>query len=125
MSRSKNFFSAILLSMLVGPGAAMAAETLGGPGTEAQAGEETPTCQDKIGIKGRPHKISTVARLAAVSAWTEMAKKHGADYAMWHNAKSSNIKCKKLPRSEFILCFATGKPCHASSNGKTASNKTN
>lgn len=60
-----------------------------------------------------------------MSAWTEMATKYGEEYTMWHNAKSKSINCKKLPRSEFLLCFAKGRPCRAIITGKTAENKKN
>lgn len=104
----------------------MAAETQDVmPGAAAQAGEEAPACQKKVSTKGRPHKINKLARLAAMRAWTEMAIKYGEEYTMWHNAKNPNIKCKKLPRSEFIECFAKGKPCRATHSGKAASSKTN
>ena len=126
MSRSKIFFSAILLVMLVGPRTAMAAETQGGkPGAATPADEAVPECQKKVGVKGRPHKLNTVASLGAVRAWTQKAMKYGEQYSMWHNAKSQGIKCKKLPRSDYFVCFATGKPCRAANDGKTASNKTN
>jgi len=70
-------------------------------------------CYKKIGIKGRPHKLNTVASLSAVRLWSEAANKHGPKYAMWHNAANSSIKCQKLPRSEYFSCFASGKPCPA------------
>ena len=48
-----------------------------------------------------------------VHAWAEQAKKYGASYAMWHNARGANIKCEKFPRSDYYMCFAGGKPCRA------------
>ncbi len=54
-----------------------------------------------------------------------MAMKYGEEYTMWHNAESQRIKCNKLARSEFFVCFASGKPCRAANDGKTASSKTN
>ena len=125
MLRSNIIFSGLLLVMLVGPRAAMAAETQDGKPGAAVAGEEAPACQKKIGNKGRPHKLNMVASLGAVRAWTEMAMKYGEEYTMWHNAKNKSIKCKKMPRSDFFVCFATGKPCRAATTGKTAENKTN
>lgn len=68
-------------------------------------------CFKKVGGKGRPHKLSSVANLSAVRAWVQMALKYGDDYAMWHNAGGSSVKCKKLPRSDYYSCFASGKPC--------------
>lgn len=126
MSRCKIFFSAILLVMLVGPTAAMAAEPQDGkPGAAAPAGEETPMCLEKVSTKGRPHKLNVVASLGTVRAWTQKAMKYGEEYTMWHNAENQIVKCDKLPRSDFFVCFASGKPCRAVNDGKTALNKTN
>jgi hypothetical protein len=126
MLHSKFFFSAILLVMFVGPPTAIAAETQAGkPEAEAQAGEESPECQDKVGDMGHPHKIDAIARLAAVRAWSLEAKKYGEEYTMWHNAKSQSIRCDKLARSDYIMCFASGKPCRAAHTSKTASHQTN
>ena len=63
----------------------------------------------------------TVAALAAVSAWAELANKYGAGYAMWHNASGAKIKCEKFPRSDYYMCFAGGKPCRALYAGVTGS----
>lgn len=103
----------LALGTLSGPLAdtAMAAAT-------AKAANAVPGkdgCYKKIGVKGRPHKLNTVASLSAVRQWSEAAKKHGDKYAMWHNASGSNVKCEKLPRSDYYSCFAAGKPCPASS----------
>ena len=123
MLRSNIILSGLFLVMLAGPRAAMAAEIQGDKPNSAEAGEEVLACMDKIGIKGHPHKLDTITRLSAVSAWTQMAIKYGEEYTMWHNAKGKSIKCKKLPRSEFLLCFAKGRPCRAIITGKTAENK--
>lgn len=80
-------------------------------------------CYKKVGVKGRPHKLNTVASLSAVRQWSESAKKHGENYAMWHNASGSSIKCEKLPRSDYYSCFASGKPCPA--REMTGAKKTN
>jgi hypothetical protein len=125
MLRSNIILSGLFLVMLAGPRAAMAAEIQNIKPNSAVAGEDAPVCHNKFGIKGHPHKLDTIARLSAVSAWTEMAIKYGEEYTMWHNAKGKSIKCKKLPRSEFLLCFAKGRPCRAIITGKTAENKTN
>ena len=92
---------------------------------ETPAGEDVPMCQKKVGVSGRPHKLNTVASLGAVRAWTQQAMKYGEEFSMWHNAKSSSVKCKKLDRSDYYVCFATGKPCRAANDGKTALNKIN
>ena len=126
MSRSKIFLSAIFLVMLVGPRTAMTAETLDSkPEASAPAGEENPECQKKVSNKGRPHKLTTVASLAAVSAWSQRAKKYGEEYTMWHNAKNQSLKCEKQPRSDYYVCFASGKPCRATNHEKTASSRSN
>ena len=125
MLRSNIIFPLLLLVMLVGSSAVMAAEPQDAKPVAAEAGEETPLCQKKVGIKGRPHKLNMVASLGAVRAWTEMAMKYGEEYTMWHNAENQIIKCDKLPRSDFFVCFASGKPCRAVNDGKTALNKTN
>lgn len=78
--------------------------------TEAQKPDEKG-CYKNLGMQGRPHRISTIASLSAVRLWSEAAKKYGEDYAMWHNAAGSGVKCKKLPRSDYYSCFASGKPC--------------
>ncbi len=125
MPRTKILYSAILLVMLVGPRTAMAVETKGAkPAEAAPAGEAVAECQKKVSNKGRPHRISSVANLEAIRAWSQKAMKYGEQYSMWHNAKSATIKCEKLPRSDYFVCFASGKPCPASKSGKTASNKT-
>ena len=123
--RSNIIFSGLLLVMLVGPRAVMAANPQDAKPVAAEAGEETPPCQKKVSIKGRPHKLNTVASIGAMRAWTQVAKKYGEEYTMWHNAKNPSIKCEKLPRSDFFVCFATGKPCRAATTSKKAGNKTN
>lgn len=102
----------ILPGQLAGPlsNAAHAA----GSAKAAKAVPGKDGCYKKIGVKGRPHKLNTVASLSAVRLWSEKAKKHGEKYAMWHNALGSNIKCEKLPRSDYYSCFAAGKPCPSS-----------
>ncbi len=123
MSSTKILYSAILLVMLVGPRIATAAETVSAkPGEAAPVGEAAPECQKKVGVSGRPHRLNTVASLGAVRAWTQMAMKYGEQYSMWHNAQSPGIKCKKLPRSDYYVCHATGKPCRGAEDGKTAAN---
>jgi hypothetical protein len=106
--------------MLVGPRAAMTAET------EATKVEEgAPACQKKVSNTGRLHRMNTVATLSGIRAWSQRAMKYGEEYTMWHNAKSQTIKCDKLARSDYFVCFVSGKPCRTSNDGKTASNKTN
>ncbi len=68
MLRSNIIFSGLLLVMLVGPRAAMAAEPQDAKPVAAEVGEETPPCQKKISIKGRPHKLNTVASIGAMRA---------------------------------------------------------
>jgi len=83
---------------------------------KAKAAQSTPGedgCYKKIGIKGRPHKLNTIASLSAVRQWSQAATKHGETFAMWHNASNGTIKCEKLPRSDYYSCFASGKPCPA------------
>lgn len=89
-------------------------------GAVGDAGQN-PACYKKINVKGRPHRISTVASLSAVRMWSQLAMKHGDSYSMWHNAKGTSVKCEKLPRSDYYACFAAGKPCRATSNHADAS----
>jgi len=118
-SRSIIFSAAILLALFVGPRAGKSAET---HGAKPKA-ENTVECQKKLTINGLPYKVSTVASLSALRAWAERAKKYGEEYAMWHNAKSSKIKCKKFPRSDYYMCFASGKPCRTTDYGPAGSKK--
>ena len=100
-----------VLALLAGAGASQGGENRDGkPGVKPNKNDR---CRKSITIPGRPHKLSTVAALAAVHAWAEQAKKYGAGYAMWHNARGANIKCEKFPRSDYYMCFAGGKPCRA------------
>ena len=111
------FVALALLALLAGAGASQAAENQDGkPDVKPKKNDG---CQKSLTITGRPHKLSTVAALAAVRAWAEQAKKYGADYAMWHNARGAKIKCEKFPRSDYYMCFASGKPCRALYAGVT------
>jgi hypothetical protein len=101
---------------------AMAVATGLGP---AQAGSGERSCGRRVVAKGFPNKIKTVANLSALRIWSETVKdKHGADYAMWHNAKGSSIKCSPVQKSDYFMCIAMGRPCkmHAADAGteKTA-----
>lgn len=89
--------------------------------TQATPGEDG--CYKNIDIKGHPHKLSAVASLSAIRQWSQAATKHGENYAMWHNASGSRLKCEKLPRSDYYSCFASAKPCPADIS--TAAGKTN
>lgn len=110
MAHSQGLFAALgLIAILLATGASRAAENLA---SEANPkAENTVTCHKTLTVNGLPHKLNVVASLGAVRAWSERAKKYGEEYAMWHNAKGANIKCKKFPRSEYHMCFAAGKPC--------------
>lgn len=113
MAKSHTIFysAAILLAVFAGPRAGNAAEA-----QDAKSDAEAPVqCYKKFGVKGRPHRISSVATLTAVRAWSEQAKKHGKEYAMWNEAENGTIKCEKLKRSDYYVCFASGKPCRAKS----------
>lgn len=77
-----------------------------------EAKEEASSCLKKLSIMGFPHRLKTVAQLNAVRAWTiQSEKKKGADYALWHNARNSQLSCDKLERSSFYRCTASAKPC--------------
>ena len=83
---------------------------------DARASEkkpDEPVCFKNAEAAGRPHRIESIAQISAVQAWIEQIKRQGEAYAMWHNAKSGSIKCKKLERSAFHVCTATGKPCRS------------
>lgn len=109
MSRA-NFLTIVLgFAVLFAP--AHSAEAKGKKATEAVPGEDG--CHKKIGMQGRPHKLNTLASLSAVREWSQAAAKHGETFSMWHNAGGSSVKCKKLPRSDYYSCFASGKPCPA------------
>ncbi len=109
MTRSRAVFysAAFLLALFSGPGTGGAAEDKKGK----PAAEEVVQCQKKLGVKGRPHRISTVATLTAVRAWVQYAEKYGKEYAIWNEAEKGTIKCEKLERSDYYVCFASGKPC--------------
>lgn len=104
------------LASIVGMTAFAVSSLTDAPPASAKTKPQAPDgdgCYKKIGIKGRPHKLNTVASLSAVRQWSQAANKHGEQYAMWHNAANSSIKCEKLPRSDYYACFASGKPCPA------------
>lgn len=90
----------------------------------AIANEEPNNCEKKLGAKGFPNKIHSVASLNAIRVWVQMAEeKYGPDYSMWHNASKTSLKCEKLKNSDFIGCFAKGTPCKAAPKAdKTAAN---
>ena len=122
MAKSQELFVALaLFAILTGAGSSQASENQDST-AETKAGK-TVECQKKLTINGLPHKVSTVASLSALRAWAERAKKYGEEYAMWHNAKSSKIKCKKFPRSDYYMCFASGKPCRTTDYGPAGSKK--
>lgn len=101
----------ILAALLVAPGAhILAAASAKSEKNKAQTPDKNG-CYKTVSMKGRPHRISAVAGLSAVRLWSEAAKKHGEEYAMWHNATGTGIKCNKLSRSDFFSCLASGKPC--------------
>ncbi len=82
---------------------------------------QAPACHKRIRIRGRPHRISAVASLSAVRFWSQQAMKHGDTYGMWHNAVGSSVKCERLPRSDYYVCFAIGKPCRSSESETSSS----
>lgn len=91
------------------------------PTQAADATGPQSQCQRRMMAKGFPNRIETVASLSAIRIWTQMAKdKHGAEFAMWHNADGKALKCSPVKNSDYIACFATGRPCKASTTGKTA-----
>lgn len=77
-------------------------------------GQDKPLCFKPASADGTPHRIQSLAQISAVQAWVEQVKKQGEEFAMWHNAHSARVKCKKLARSTFYRCTASGKPCRAS-----------
>lgn len=89
---------------------AVFALALTAPGTVLANDEET-ACLKKVKAAGYPHRIKMVAELNAVRLWSELTAKKGKDYAMWHNARGSDLACNKIPRSEYYRCTATGEPC--------------
>ncbi|GBE42610.1 MAG TPA: hypothetical protein ENH05_02090 [Rhizobiales bacterium] len=111
MTRSRTiiYCAAILTALFAGSGAGNAAESQ----DAKPAAEEPVQCQKKLGVKGRPHRISTVATLTAVRAWVQVASKYGKEYTIWNEAENGTIKCEKLERSDYYMCFASGKPCRA------------
>ena len=76
-------------------------------------GQGGPLCMKSAKADGMPQRIRTLAQISAVRAWTEQVKLQGEEFAMWHNAHSGTVKCKKLDRSAFYRCTASGKPCRA------------
>ena len=105
------YCTAILLALFAGPSAGDTAES-----QNAKPEAEAPVqCHKKFGVKGRPHRISSVATLNAIRAWSDHAKKLGKEYAMWSEVENGAIKCEKLKRSDYYLCFVSGKPCRAKS----------
>ncbi|MEM8744836.1 MAG: hypothetical protein AAGF14_09405 [Pseudomonadota bacterium] len=119
MLRLGFLLAALFILCVAGPGAGSASEKQGA----ADEAKKTPVCHKKISIKGRPHRISSVASLSAIRMWSQMAMKHGDSYSMWHNAKSTKVSCEKLPRSDYFACYAEGKPCQNSgSQASAASN---
>lgn len=112
MSRPKIIVAALALTTLSLSAAGMhdsVAHAAKAKATQITPGEDG--CYKKIAIKGRPHKLNTVASLSAIRQWSQAATKHGEAFAMWHNASSGTVKCEKLPRSDYYSCFASGKPC--------------
>lgn len=78
----------------------------------AQTDPEERACKKRHSGVGVPHRLKMIAQINAVRAWTEESFKHGADYAMWHNAEGDSIKCEKLPGgSDYYRCVAAGRPC--------------
>lgn len=113
------FCATITLALFAGPRSGEAAQAEG----EKPAVEEAVQCHKKLGVNGRPHRISAVASLTAVRAWVQQAKKHGAEYTFWNEAESHSIKCEKLDRSDYFRCFASGKPCRADNPDASDSKK--
>ncbi len=63
----------------------------------------------KIHFLNRP--VEEKARQSAILAWENMAaKKAGAAYAQWRNAKGRKMQCRLVSRSE-TLCTAAATPC--------------
>ena len=118
MLRLGLFVTALCLLCFSGPNVGSASEKQGANGEAQQA----PACHKKISIKGRPHRISSVASLSAVRMWSQTAMKHGDSYSMWHNAKAAKVSCEKLPRSDYFACYAEGKPCRNSNTQASATN---
>ncbi len=98
---------------LVGTSDGMASEKQSANKQAESKANQSPACHKRIIIRGRPHRISTVAGLNAIRVWAQEAMKHGDAYGMWHNARGSSVKCEKLPRSDYYACFAEGKPCRS------------
>jgi len=123
MSRSRVFSTVVVLMCAIGPTSGTAGEK---PGLKAPANGDPkthPTCHKTVSVKGRPHRINAVANLNAVRMWAQKAMKHGQEYTMWHNAQGASVNCQKLPRSDYILCLASARPCRGGENQTTASAK--
>lgn len=94
----------VLAALLVEPGTTYASD----------GKDELLQCKKKIAGRGFPNLIETLAGLNAVKVWSETAReKHGADFAMWHNAGGASLKCNKIEKSGYVVCAAIGKPCLA------------
>lgn len=101
--------------------ATIAVATDAGPAHPADSGDGTRDCLKRIAVSGQPHRISSVAGLNAMRAWTQAARKHGEIYAMWHNAGGSSLKCARLGNSGYHKCTAAGAPCRASGRSRPVS----
>lgn len=92
----------VLAALLVEPGRSYASD----------GKDEVLQCKKKIAGRGFPNLIESLASLNAVKVWSETAReKHGANFAMWHNAGSPSLKCQKIEKSGYVVCAAVGKPC--------------
>ena len=112
--------TALCVWFISGPDAGFASEKSNAGSGAADETKQAPVCHKKINVNGRPHRISSVAGLSAIRMWLQMAMKHGDEYSMWHNAKSTSVKCKKLPRSDYFACNAEGKPCRNTGSQESA-----
>lgn len=84
--------------------------TLASPAA-AETAERNKSCKKSLSAKGIPHRIKTIAQFNAVRAWTELSSRRGANYGLWHNARSHRIECEKPERSDYHSCTAKAKPC--------------
>ena len=92
----------VLTALLVEPGKSYASD----------GNDELLQCKKKISGRGFPNLIESLAGLNAVKVWSETAReKHGAKFAMWHNAGNASLKCNKMEKSGYVVCAAIGKPC--------------
>ena len=118
-SRSIIYCAAILMALFAGPVTGNAAET-----QAAKSGVEEPVqCHKNLRVKGRSNKISSIATISAVRAWAQKAKKHGEEYTIWSQAKSTGIKCNRVEDTEYYVCFASAKPCRAANLSAPVSKK--